>query len=240
MAECAHTTISEVPMASPWVCRACGECWDELPRTELALEGCLHPALGTVPMLLPFACRDCGGAWDAAPRAGFRDPAYYHQGKPQAPSWPAEDPKPVPVAVVNWPSMPRAVVSLQKALHAAGWVTLTNYARAEERAVKVGTYKLTESWALWTDWANGVRICAVYSRTVGAKTWAWRNTAIWPIQVPGLGSKFVDATVTDLLEFVQVRGSVLPAWFKGVHARVQDQATKAKARTAKTTKEGES
>lgn len=164
----------------------------------------------------------------------FLTRAYYRQGRPPPPAWPAVDPPPDVLSTderpVDAPQVPSAVLKLQRAAQAAGWVALVGYSRSPERAVKVGTYKITEAYGMWTNLANGARIHAVYARTVGNKAWAWRSTAIWPVQVPDLGSRFLDATITDLHEFVAVRGSVLPAWFKGVHARVREQAELARLR----------
>jgi hypothetical protein len=198
-------------------------------------------------MLLPWACRRCGAQAENLEilpmNTDFLSREYYRQGRPPPPAWPASDPPPEVLSTDGVAQeVPRAVKGLQRAAESAGWVVRVGYSRSQERAVKVGTYKVTEAFGLYTDLAHGVRISAVYSRTVGAKIWTWRNTAIWPIRVPGMGSRFVDATVSDLQEFVAVRGSVLPAWFKGVHARVHDAAARAKARakTAGKPKEGSS
>jgi hypothetical protein len=203
------------------------------------MTACRHATLSQVPMFFPWLCRQCGEAFqELTPVVMITDPAhpdYYRQGKPPPPAWPAQDPPPEVLSVqdrpLEAPGVPRAVSMLQRAAQGAGWVALVGYARSPERAVRVGTYKITESYGLYTDLAHGVRLSAVYARTSPGGAWAWRNTAIWPIRVPGLGSRFTHATVKDLQEFVAVRGSVMPAWFKGIHAREEDKKLKARLKS---------
>ena len=41
--------------------------------------------------------------------------------------------------------------------------------------------------------------------------------------------RFIHANVTDLREFIMVRGDVLPMWFKAIHDRVEEQKAQQKA-----------
>jgi hypothetical protein len=164
----------------------------------------------------------------------WRAPGYYSQicpcpltahRDPNAEGWPATDPPPEIVCTAprpaDAPQEPRAVLSLQRAAQAAGWPILVGYSRGPVRAQRVGTYKRVEVFGIQaaphpdTRW----RFWALYSRTIhGTGTWSWR-VSIWKAdQVV-----FTHATITDLQEFIAVRGSVTPAWFKGIHARVEDQ-----------------
>lgn len=163
------------------------------------------------------------------------DPGYYGQRK-QAAAWPPDDPPPEVLSTDPWPSdapeVPRAVHGLQRAAQGAGWVALVGYSRSPERAVRVGTYKITEAFAVWAGQhpETGWRFNAVHTRTPGAATgWGWRSTAIWRLGTP----RFRHATITDLLEFVTARGDVGRAWFKAVHARVEEQKARAAAKPAR-------
>ncbi|MFL6145616.1 MAG: hypothetical protein ACJ72N_27610 [Labedaea sp.] len=114
------------------------------------------------------------------------------------------------------------------------------YSRGPVRSVRVGAYKRVEVFGVQaaphpeTRW----RFWALYSRPLPAGVWSWR-ISIWRAD----RVVFTHATVTDLADFIGVRGSVLPAWFKGIHARVEEQKERqrvaAKARPKKT-KEGSS
>jgi hypothetical protein len=67
----------------------------------------------------------------------------------------------------------------------------------------------------------------MYERPVGRVSWTWVRVTIWRD-----ANHFTDASVTDLKEFLSVRGSVLPGWFAAIHEREQAKAAKAKARPA--------
>lgn len=173
----------------------------------------------------------------------YRDPAFWTQRKPAPPAWPAVEPVPEVLSTDPWPleapDVPRAVLGLQRAAQTAGWVAMVGYSRSPERAVRVGTYKMTESFSVWASVhpVSGWRFNAIHTRTVGAAGgWTWRSTAIWKAGRP----RFSHATITDLLAFVALAGDVPLAWFKGVHARVVDQAEEAKrkARERPATKKG--
>jgi hypothetical protein len=171
----------------------------------------------------------------------YRDPAYWRQAKPTR-DWPDPPPPetvstaPAPPGV---PEVPRTVLALQRAAEGAGWAVRVGFSRAQERAVRVGTYKTTEAWGVWVGVhpVTGWRFSAIHTRTVGSSTgWGWRNTSIW-------SPRFTYATITDLLEFISVRGDVGTAWFKAVHARVEDQKEQQKLKAKerpKATKEGSS
>jgi hypothetical protein len=181
----------------------------------------------------------------------YLTPAYYRR-KPAASGWSEVEPPPEVTTrdarPPDAPSVPSAVLKLQRAAEGAGWTILTGYSRGPERAVRVGTYKLTEAYGVYADRhpGSGWRFAALYARTVGAKSWAWRSIAIrrpGHLVGPGLGAVFVHATITDLHEFIAVRGDVGTPWFKAVQARVEDAAVRARAaaRTRPSThKEGSS
>lgn len=166
-----------------------------------------------------------------------RNPGYWRQVKPESPSWPEDDPVPEVLSTdprpADAPAEPRPVLAIVKAATQAGWLARVGYSRGPARAVRVGTYKMVETFGIWASAHpdTGWRFYAMYERTVG-KTWSWDRVGIWKpgqIVAPGLGVRFTDATVSDLKDFILVRGSVLPSWFKGVHARVQDQRERQRA-----------
>jgi hypothetical protein len=148
-------------------------------------------------------------------------------------AWPAEDPLPTVLSTgpqpEGVPEVPRAVLGLQRAAEAAGWAIRVGYSEGQRRGVSVGTYKPVRAYGIHSDAAHGWRFNAVYD--LEAK--GWYTIAIWPVPfrpvAPGLGSRFTHASVTDLKEWITVRGSVLPAWFKGIHARVEEQRERQKA-----------
>lgn len=164
----------------------------------------------------------------------YRDPAYWTYARPEPPSWPERDPIPEVLSTdprpADAPAEPKSVVDLVKRATDGGWLVRVGYSRGPARAVKVGVYKMVETFGVWAapHPDSGWRFCAMHERSIGAATgWTWDRIGIWK---PTEHVRFVDASVTDLKEFLLVRGSVLPNWFKGIHARVQDQKTKAKAK----------
>lgn len=159
---------------------------------------------------------------------------YFAQRRPQKPAWPENDPPPEVTSrdprPADAPRLPRAAVWLIGDASGGGWTaTRAGYSRGPERAVRVGTYKITEAYGLSVPAhpLTGWRWMAVYARTVGAGSWKWRSIAIWHRDgrrvAPGLGSRFAHATIADLKEFCGVGGSVTPAWFKAVHARGEEK-----------------
>jgi hypothetical protein len=171
------------------------------------------------------------------------DPGYYHAGRKVVASWPEKDPVPEVLNTDPRPDVPvpGPVRELQALGLVEGWDVRIGYSRSPARAVKVGTYKMVETWGVWASAHpdTGYRWYAMYERSIGAKTgWKWDRTGIWKLPTE---PRFVDANVTDLKEFIALRGSVNLAWFKGINARVADQAARAKARPAtKKLKEGNS
>ena len=158
--------------------------------------------------------------------------AAYYRRPPEPPGWLETDPPPEvttrdprPDGV---PTPPLAVIKLQRAAERAGWPVLIGYSRGPERAVRVGEYKITEAYGVHADRhpSTGWRFVAVYSRTVGGRSgWSWRISIRRPGHLigPGLGAVFRHATITDLYEWLAVNGDVGVAWFKAVHARVEQQ-----------------
>lgn len=147
--------------------------------------------------------------------------AYYRSRKVPPPVWPERDPEPEHTTrdgvfrVVR----PDAVTKLIKAAARSGFTVRTGYARGWARAVKIGSYRHLDSYGIAL-LGHGWRVHAVYARTVGAKTWEWRSIAIWGVARP---QRFGYATITDLTQFVALRGAVTPAWFKGIYAREEDK-----------------
>lgn len=186
-----------------------------------------------------------GGALVTTPEYLTRE--YYRDRRPAERSWPEQDPPPEVTTrdprPEGAPGIPSAVIKLQRAAQGAGWAVSAGYSRGPERAVRIGEYKITECWGLYSDRhpETGWRFQALYSRTVDTKPWAWRIGIRRPGHLigPDMGVVFLHATITDLHEFVLVRGSVGVPWFKGVQARVEAQkeaqkkATKARPKTRK-------
>lgn len=198
--ECKHTTLQQIPMALPWLCRPCGTAMAEPPRAAILTDSA--------------------------------DPDYWRQQRPEPPAWPERDPVPHITTrdprPADAPREPSAVQSLARTADVAGWRVRVDYSRGPERAVRVGTYKLTETFGVWTTPHpdTGWRFSAIYARTVGRPTWSWTRIAIWrpgKLVGPGLGARFTHATVTDLKAFVAARGSVNAAWFKAIEARAADK-----------------
>lgn len=118
-----------------------------------------------------------------------------------------------------------------------GWEVQVGYSLGQARAQRKGTYKLVHTFGLW-GLGYGWRWCAMYEWSPDLKKeWTWDRTAIWMAQggpvAAGLGSRFVDANVTDLRTFLGLNGGVGAAWFKGVHARVMEQTERNRARESK-------
>lgn len=159
----------------------------------------------------------------------YRDPEYWRQRRPAPPAWPAADPPPEILSTDPWPEgvpVPGPVRDLAARAELEGWAVRLGYSRGPERAVRVGTYKITEAIGVWagphpvTRW----RFCAVYGHTVN-RPWSWRSISIWR---PG-GNRFTEAMVTDLKEWLTVRGDVGKPWFKAITAREADKVDRARA-----------
>lgn len=179
------------------------------------------------------------------------DPGYYSAGKPEALDWPERDPEPTVRSTdprpADAPDERKPLRDLVGLARMAGWEVRVGYSRGHARQVRKGLYKEVHTFGVW-GLGYGWRWCVMYEWSPDLKKpWTWDRTAIWSAQggpvAPGLGSRFVDGTKTDLEEFLGLRGAVLPSWFKGVHARVQEAQEKAKAAaksrpTTKKPKEG--
>jgi len=159
---------------------------------------------------------------------------YYRAGRKQEVSWPAVEPVPEVTTRDRAPSTPpQPVIKLQRAAEGAGWAAEIGYSRGPERAVRVGTYKMTEAHGLYVPAhpSTGWRFIAIYHHTVGKPNWQWRISIRRPGQLvgPGLGAVFTHATITDLAQFVTARGDVGTPWFKAVQARVEEQLDRTRA-----------
>jgi hypothetical protein len=182
--------------------------------------------------------------------ADWRTAAYYRDPpgtKARAKTWPESDPVPEVLSTDpipdDAPGRPAAVAALEAFAASHGWLVRVGYSRGPERAVRTGTYKMTETFAVWAAAhpSSGWRFCAVYGHTIGSTTpWAWRSIAIWKARAYG---RFNRATITDLYHFVEHHADVKQAWFRAIQRRVELQAeeTRRKARERpKKAKEGSS
>lgn len=101
-----------------------------------------------------------------------------------APSgWPASDPAPEVTSrdprPEGAPADPIAVKRLQRVAEAAGWPIRIGYSKAQVRTRSVGVYKTVETIGVWAGVRAGIRWCAMYQRTVGARTgWTWTDITI--------------------------------------------------------------
>ena len=182
---------------------------------------------------------------------GPNDPGYYTIGKVVELDWPEHDPAPQVLSTdprpADAPEERKATVNVVNFARRNGWEVRVGYSLGQARAVKKGTFKTVHTFGLW-GMGYGWRWCAMYEWSPDLKKeWTWDRTAIWradaELVAPGLGTRFVDANVTDLRAFLGLNGGVGHAWFKGVHARVQEQAEKARAKAKAATpkaKEGAS
>lgn len=103
--------------------------------------------------------------------------------------WPASDPAPEVTSrdprPEGAPVDPIAVKRLQRAAEAAGWPVRVGYSRAQVRTRSVGVYKTVETIGVWAGAHDGIRWCAMYQRTVGARTgWKWADIVIWGVGGP--------------------------------------------------------
>jgi hypothetical protein len=169
------------------------------------------------------------------------DEGYWkHRGKEAAPSWPEHDPVPEVLSTDRRPAgvtPPKPVLDLAARGLEQDWTTRIGYARGPARAVKVGTYKMVESWSVWAGPhpETGWRWMACYH--VGS---GWKTIQMW---LPGHPPRFTQGSVTDLKEFIVVRGTVGKPWFKAIEARESEKVERtrlaARNRTGKA-KEGAS
>lgn len=145
--------------------------------------------------------------------------------------WPDRDPVPEVTNLdprpADAPADPRAVVALAALGTAHGWTTRVGYSRSHKRAQRIGEYVPVETFGVWADVHpdTGFRWCAMYERRRGSGTWAWARVMVWNGE-----RSHSDLSVTDLKEFIGVRGSVTPGWFRAITRR--EHAKKLKAKTA--------
>lgn len=171
-------------------------------------------------------------------------------GRKRLPSWPDG---PFETVIVSnrderpayAPEVPGPVNSLVKAIQAGGWITEVGYSRAFRRGQRTGTYRVADFYGVYAGAHNTspYRIVAIYWRfadkteefsyfsDVGALeqtekacgtpgAWTWQDGRIV------LGFNRYRVKVTDIKEFVKVRGSVLQGWFAGISRRFAEQAAK--------------
>lgn len=172
-----------------------------------------------------------------AVRAEIEHPEWY--ARPEQRAWPEQDPKPVYDSRTQ-PMMPipRPVVLLIKEAAEAGFEVRTGYALAPIRAVKIGTYRKSESWAVWLGHhpETGARACALYERDPDGKTgWGWKFVSVWDSI-----RTFSGANRTELKTWLKAKGRPGDLWFRAVRRRIREAEAKRKATPTrrKTTESG--
>lgn len=140
------------------------------------------------------------------------------------------------------PDVPKSVLALAKLAEAGGWEARIGYSRAVKRGQKTGSYRPIEVFGVWLGGGHpsGWRASALYERFRDAKQedthyedGSWRRT-VEPVGKPGTWSWECrlfsvkgrhEVSVTNLKEFMSVRGSVLPSWFeaKTIRPKVADE-----------------
>lgn len=154
--------------------------------------------------------------------------------------WPEHDPKPEVSTrdprPADAPKEPLAIRKLVALATGAGIEVRVGYSRGLQRGQKTSTYRMVEVFSVWFDptHESGYRPQAMYRRFVDAKeTFVYdsRTERIepdpsidaagkggpwqWRISVAGRGAHHFGLSVTHLIEFVELRGRVLPSWFTG-------------------------
>lgn len=161
--------------------------------------------------------------------------------KKRLPVWPDKDPVPLWFNTAPPPSYAPAMAApalrLKNRGEAAGWPIRTGYSRAWRRGQKVGHFRLIEAYGVWAgDHPSKWRFLAIHERFVDAKaehayfadtdelelitsgsggpgTWTWSNVVIFRAFARH------HVLITDLGNFLDVRGSVTPGWFKEIEER---------------------
>lgn len=170
--------------------------------------------------------------------------------EPKPEGWPETDPVPEVLTTDPWPPavpVPGPVVALEALARAEGWEVRHGYSSGPQRAVRVGTYKQTETVGVWAapHPSSGWRWCAMYTHTL-ERPWTWAEITIWRpghLVGPGMGVRFTAAMLTDLKVFIGAHATTRPVWFKEIIAREDAKAAAARqaARNrAKPKKEGAS
>lgn len=165
-----------------------------------------------------------------------------------APVWPERDPEPEisnrDPRPVDAPAIPKSVSDLAALAKASGWEVRVGYSRALLRGTANSTYRLVETYGVWfgTGHVSGWRASAMYQRFADAGeirrfdgekieadastrkgkpgTWTWKKVTIFS------GFTRHEVSVTNLKEFVTVRGSVLPTWFEAIAEKQAEQEAK--------------
>lgn len=151
--------------------------------------------------------------------------------RPEPRAWPERDPEPEHTTRDPFPDdfpLPSALVSLVKKARSCGWEVRVGYSRAQRRAVRIGSYDLVETLGVW-GMSHGWRFSAMYERkpngAPSAQAWKWGSISLWADgKFP-----FSYASVTDLKQWLEARGSVLPSWFAAIAVRVKEKEAKQKA-----------
>jgi hypothetical protein len=189
----------------------------------------------------------------------YQDPEYWRALRnPKATNpWPPQDPAPTvttrdprPAGVTE----PASVVALVKLAEVNGWQCRVGYSRAARRGVKLGTFRDMEAFTVWFSLDGTHRPFGAYERFVDARECRRWSVGGWDLETPAAGTpgawawrcniagtRFIHVTVSQLKEFIKVRGSVLPSWFDQIikEQAVKRAAEKAKARTrTKKTEDG--
>jgi hypothetical protein len=131
-----------------------------------------------------------------------------------------------------YPRSPRLVA---RTLRSAGWSVRVGFSRGYVPGQKADTYVLRDMIGVWAD-GYGKRAAWFWERNPEAEFTAKKlERGIKPGEIPsgmewstsgttiimGNGVSWVYASHTDLLEWAQLQGAVLPSWYEHIQAWVQ-------------------
>jgi hypothetical protein len=172
------------------------------------------------------------------------DPQYYARREPPRDPWPENDPEPEVTTLDPVPDgvePPSSVLGIVKAGKASGYEIRIGYSRARLRGQTLDTFRTVEAWSLWFDPGLGaVRPFGSYERFEDkTRVWMWSPDG-WSEHEPPAGEPGTwkwarvrigrqECSISDLKEWMSVRGSVLPAWFAAIRKRIEEKERKQKA-----------
>jgi hypothetical protein len=149
--------------------------------------------------------------------------------RPEPRAWPEHDPAPMRSNREPLPEgfiVPNAFAAVKKKAEACGFEVRYGLSQSMKRKVLIGSYDALDTLGMWGA-GNGWRFSAMYERKPEANNpdWKWGSISLWAEgKFP-----FPYASVTDLKEWLAVRGSVVPGWFAAITAREKAKAAKQKA-----------
>lgn len=143
----------------------------------------------------------------------------------EIPAWDPIDPAPEITTRTGFMApMPAVVAKLARTAREAGFEVRCGYARARVRAVRIGTYRTSESWSVQ---GRGPGLfTAVQERNPDGKTgWKWDR-----ISCSLAGTTFPYASITDLGAWIEARGEPGDLWRRAILNRVNRPKAPARAR----------